>query len=114
MGLERLVKIIENAQCAINNDVDLFIAVIGDIALQTAEKLAYNLRKNGKSAQIDLCGRSVKAQMKYADKIGAKYSIVLGDDEVKSGVAALKNMQTGEGKEVNLEDLCCFDMFEIT
>ena len=108
LGLERLVKILSVVgRDAIDtpNACDLYIATIGENALKTAEKLAYNLRKNGKSVQIDLCGRSVKAQMKYADKIGAKYSIVLGDDEVNSGVATLKNMTTGETKEIKLENL---------
>jgi len=105
MGLERLVRIIEQQHAAEQNNCDLFIANIGENALKNAEKIANKLRKNNKSVQIDLNGRSVKAQMKYADKIGAKYSIVLGDDEVNSGVATMKNMETGESKEVKLDDI---------
>ena len=105
MGLERLVRIIEQQHSYEQSGCDLFIANIGENALKTAEKIANKLRKNNKSVQIDLCGRSVKAQMKYADKIGAKYSIVLGDDEVNSEVANLKNMRTGDAKEVKLDSL---------
>ena len=105
MGLERLVRIIEQQQTVEVSGVDLFITTIGEAALATAEKLAYNLRRSGKSVQIDLCGRSVKAQMKFADKIGAKYSVVLGDDEVNSGIVKLKNMQNGESKEVKSDKL---------
>ena len=50
----------------------------------------------GISAERDLCDRSLKAQMKYADKIGARYTMVIGDDELAAGTANLKNMQTGE------------------
>jgi len=104
MGLERLVRILGQQQEAETNGCDLFITTIGDVALQAAEKLAYTLRQSGKSVQIDLLGRSVKAQMKYADKIGAKYSVVLGDDELGEDkrvkhIVNLKNMQTGETKE---------------
>jgi len=105
MGLERLVRILGQQHEAETTGCDLFITTIGDVALRAAEKLAYNLRQSGKAMQIDLLGRSVKAQMKYADKIGAKYSVVLGDDEVNSGVANLKNMQTGEAKEIKLDKL---------
>ena len=50
-------------------------------------------------------GKSVKAQMKYADKIGAKYSTVIGDDELEKGIVNLKNMQNGEITEIALSDL---------
>jgi histidyl-tRNA synthetase len=49
--------------------------------------------------------RSVKAQMKYADKLGAEYSVILGDDEIESGKAAVKNMRTGEKAEVEIDRL---------
>ena len=50
-------------------------------------------------------GRSVKAQMKYADKIGARYSVIIGDDEISDGVLKLKNMQTGETKNVSADEI---------
>ena len=52
----------------------------------------------------DVNGRGLKAQMKYADKLGAAYSLVLGDDELEQGKAELKNMKTGEKKKISLGD----------
>ena len=59
----------------------------------------------GISAESDTVGRSVKAQMKYANKIGAKYSLIIGDEEVKNDLASLKCMDTGEIQEVKLSEL---------
>ena len=67
------------------------------------QKLVYELRKQGISAERDYLERSVKAQMKYANKIGAKYTVVLGDDEIERGAAAVKNMETGESEEISLD-----------
>ena len=81
---------------------DLFVAAIGDEAKSFAQKLIYDLRCIGIGAEMDLLDRSVKAQMKYADKTDAKYSVVLGDDEIESFRATFKNMSTGEAEEVEL------------
>lgn len=56
------------------------------------------------AAECDTVGRSLKAQMKYADKIGARYTLVVGDDELASGTARLKDMATGETEDVTLDD----------
>ena len=77
----------------------------GENAERFAEKLVYDLRKKGISAETELLGRSVKAQMKYADKIGARYSVIIGDDEISDGVLKLKNMQTGETKNVSADEI---------
>lgn len=66
---------------------DIFIATIGDKAQNYAQKLVYDLRKEGINAETDLMGKSVKAQMKYANKLGAYYSIVLGDNEIDTNKA---------------------------
>ena len=75
---------------------------------EEAQKKAFlltdELHHCGVPADCDLCGRGLKAQMKYADKIGAQYSIVLGDDEIANGEAVLKNMKTGEKKKISLND----------
>jgi histidyl-tRNA synthetase len=76
-----------------------------------AQKLVYELRNNGIAAEKDLMSRSLKAQMKYADKIGAQYTIVLGEDEIKNNKAVLKNMKTGEQLEIKLDTLV--DEFKI-
>ncbi len=104
MGIERLILTLESKGVAleIETQPDIYISSLGENADIEAEKLVYVLRGAGIYAEKDRIGRSLKAQMKYADKIGAKYTIVLGDDEVKSGIAELKNMQTGEKASVAL------------
>ena len=66
--------------------------------------LVSSLREEGFSAECDIVGRSVKAQMKYADKIGARYSMILGDNELAENQAKLKNMQTGETVDISLDE----------
>ena len=105
VGLERLVMIMKNQGLDLEvekNIPKIFIASIGDGADVTAQKLVYGLRKLGCHAERDLCMRSVKAQMKYANKLGAKYSMVLGEDEISNGKADLKNMETGESVSANI------------
>ena len=63
-----------------------------------------DLRNEGFTAITDVAGRSVKAQMKYADKLGARFSTVIGDDELQNDRCVLKNMQNGEQQEVTLSD----------
>ena len=81
---------------------DLYIASMGEAAAEEAFRLTTQLRREGYAVQCDLMGRSVKAQMKYANKIGALYSMVLGDSELQSGSAQLKQMATGTAKPVSL------------
>ncbi len=78
---------------------------MGEKGFLKAQGLALTLRKAGISADCDTVERSVKAQMKYANKIGAKYSLVIGDSELENGIVELKEMETGEKTEVSLLDL---------
>ena len=78
---------------------------MGEAGLLKAQALAYQLRKAGIKADCDTVERSVKAQMKYANKIGAKYSVILGDSELENGKVELKEMATSEKSEVALADL---------
>ena len=80
---------------------DLYIATMGNKASLKASEICALLRAEGFSAETDICGRGLKAQMKYADKIGARFSCVLGDDEISSGKAKLKDM--AEGTETVIE-----------
>ena len=107
MGLERLLSVIEAQGIELPGDqkCDIYIGSIGDAASLVAAKLCTDLRSDGVSAQFDVAGRSVKAQMKYADKIRAEYCMVVGDDEMNTGKAVLKNMDSGEEKSVSLEGL---------
>ncbi len=110
MGLERLLMCMEAEGVYMGEpDVaDIFVATLGDLAADYSTKLIKNLRDNGVYAERDYMGRGLKAQMKYANKIGAKYTVVLGDDEVGSGKANVKNMETGEQTEVELCSLAGF------
>ena len=104
MGVERLLMVLEAQGIEIPkpNPCDLYIASMGEAASVFAMKLAADLRSEGFAAESDLIGRSLKAQMKYADKIGAKYSMVIGDNELAEGRAKVKNMSTGETADLDL------------
>ena len=107
VGLERLIDILTK-KCLLptkKNEVELFIASIGSEATGKAFELTSKLRKNGVAAEFDHLGRSIKAQLKYADKIGAKYSTVIGDEEIASNKTSVKNMFTGEVKEFTFDEL---------
>ena len=104
IGIERLILILKNqgAQLPEESVPDIFVATIGSKADMFAQKLIHDLRNIGYHAERDLCSRSVKAQMKYANKLNAKYSIVIGDDEVDSNKAYIKNMKDGNQYETTL------------
>lgn len=104
MGLERIQLVMEAQGCAFPepNKLDLFIVAMGEKAELKAVEIAKDMRSEGFSVQYDLNSRSLRAQMKYADKVCAKYLVVIGEDEVNSGIAKLKDMQTGESTEVSL------------
>lgn len=108
MGLERLLIVLESENLlerAPKEAVDYYIGSMGEKEADYAVKLAASLRAKGKSVETDLVGRSVKAQMKYADKIGAKYVIIIGDDEIKSKIFKVKDMTSGEEKTVSADEL---------
>lgn len=107
MGIERLMMVLsaQNAELPEAPTCDLFIATLGENALLKASNLCRLLRDEGYKVQTDICGRGLKAQMKYADKIGAKFTLVLGDNEVESGKAVLKNMSNSAEKEIALGEL---------
>ena len=105
MGLERLMLLMEAQGCEFPQaeKPDLFIVALGEKATLKAVEIAKDMREEGFSALLDLNQRSVRAQMKYADKLGAKFNVVIGDNEVENKIAKLKTMQTGEETEINLD-----------
>ncbi len=107
LGIERLLMEIESQGIEIPEpeSIDIYIASIGDNADKFAEKLVYQLRNAGINTEKDLMSRSLKAQMKYADKLGSKYTVVIGDNEIESNKAVLRNMKTGEQKDVSLDSI---------
>lgn len=104
-GIERLMLLMEAQGCEFPEaeKPDLFIVALGEKATLKAVEIAKDMREEGFSALLDLNQRSVRAQMKYADKLGAKFNVVIGDNEVEAKTAKLKNMQTGEETEINLD-----------
>lgn len=104
MGLERLMMLMEAQGCPFPepNAADLFIVALGEKATLKALEIATDMRAEGFGCLLDLNQRSVRAQMKYANKIGAKFNLVIGDNEVESGTAKLKNMATGEESDISL------------
>ena len=106
LGIERLLLLLEaqGIQLPEAKKCDIYIANIGEEASLKAAALATEIRQAGMFAEFDVVGRSLKAQMKYADKIGAKFTTVIGDDDIKANVAKVKNMQTGEITEIAIDD----------
>ena len=82
----------------------LYVAALGERAMIKALGIVERQRKAGVYAECDIVGRSLKAQMKYANKIGAEYTLIIGDSEIDAGTAQLRNMQNGEQTEVEIEN----------
>lgn len=116
MGIERLIMTMESQGCDFiePKKCALYIAAMDDIAMEKAIVLTKMLRDDGIWAEYDLAGRGLKAQMKYANKLGADFSMVLGSNEIESGKANLKNMETGEQTEISLGDSFLDDFSNIS
>ncbi|NLT39583.1 MAG: histidine--tRNA ligase [Clostridiales bacterium] len=101
-GIERLLMVMEAQGIRIpdSDRLDVFLCALGDEAFLETFKLTNALRELGIRAERDTLKRSLKAQMKYADKLGARYTIVLGSEELEKGIAVLRNMESGEKKEI--------------
>ena len=106
MGIERLLIVMDKQNCDYLEPrrCDIYFATMGDEALEEAMELSKELREYGYFAEYDLMGRGLKAQMKYANKIGAAFTIVLGENELNEGKAKVKNMKNGEETEIRLND----------
>lgn len=106
LGMERLLMIMNAQQIEFPapETCDLYVASLGDAAKLEAFRLAHRLQEYSIGAICDLNDRGLKAQMKYADKLGAKYSIVLGDNELEAKQAEIKNMKSGEKSKISLGD----------
>ena len=106
MGVERLRLLMENTGKYFPEPegYDLFLICADPAAFDTVSRLTAELRDMLLNVERDLCDRSVKAQMKYANKIGARYTAVLGENEIQSGSVTVKNMQTGDTASLPLDD----------
>lgn len=105
LGLERLVMTMENQDCEFEKPkpCDLFLAPMEPDAIILTMQLASTLRKIGYKVEYDLMHRSLKAQMKYANKIGTTFVMVIGENELQTKQANLKNMETGEEISMQLD-----------
>lgn len=104
MGLERLLLILDAEGVDIPRPAgpDIFLAFVGDRAKSVVRDLCYSLQKRGYYALWDINARSLKAQMKYADRIGARRSVVVGDGEMERKMVALRDMETKKEREIEL------------
>lgn len=106
LGIERLLMLLDAQGIEIEkpSTCDIYFASMGDDAQAKAFELTQIVRSASLYAECDVVGRGLRAQMKYADKIGAKFSLVIGDNEIAENKAKLKNMQSGEQREVSLDE----------
>lgn len=106
-GLERLLLALEsqNLLPEKNRSVDAYVVALGETAQAEGFKLLNSLRQQGLSAAMDFAGRSMKAQMKQANKLGAKYSVILGEDEIAEGVVMLRSMEDSSQEKVPMNQV---------
>ncbi|RCW52915.1 histidine--tRNA ligase [Halanaerobium sp. ST460_2HS_T2] len=107
LGIERLLLSLEakEIELPVESGVDLYITVIGEQAKKESFKLLDQLRNNGFRTEIDYLGRSVGSQMKSADRMNAEYTIIIGEDELNKNSATIRNMKSGDEKEIQLSNL---------
>lgn len=107
LGIERLLMEMDSQGINIPEPegIDIYVASLGQEASAFASKLVFQLRSAGINAEGDLTERSLKAQMKQADKLNATFTVVIGEEEIETNKAVLKNMKTGEQKDVSLDSI---------
>lgn len=107
MGKERLLLLMEANGIEIREPQgpDAFIAVMGEAAKTFGLKLMGTLRKEGLNVEMDCMARNLKGQFKYADRLNVKNTIIIGEDELKNGVVAIRNMEESEQRLVRFEDI---------
>ncbi len=104
LGVERAVSLVDSSAVQPSKPA-LFIAALGEAAVKKVMPLIHELRSAGIRVETDYAGASLKSQMKKADKTGAAFTLILGDQELQSGTAVLRNMQTKEQTSIALSDL---------
>lgn len=107
LGLERLLLTMENQGISIPDieKPELYIAAIGEKANDKAMELLFKLRRSSIRAEKDYLNRSIKAQMKYANKINARKVIVIGDEEIEKGIVSIKDMENGKIVDASLDNI---------
>ena len=107
LGIERLLLLLDEEGIEIPEAkvCDIFIAAMGENAKFKAFELSKELRCEGFDVIIDVCERSLKAQLKYADRLGARYCAVIGENELEKGVAALRDMNNSTQEDVEFKNI---------
>lgn len=107
LGLDRLLLTLDSlgVELPVDRRDIVFVAGLGDAGHEAAIKVVFDLRGGGIAAEMDYTGRSLKAQMKIADKLGARFVVIMGEDEIASGKATVRDMQSSEQQAVPLSEL---------
>lgn len=106
-GMERVLLTVEEEgiQLPVKQDIDVYVAPLGDAAKDVCFKLTHDLRAKGLTTETDYLSKSMKAQMKAADKAHARYTVIIGDDELANGQAVVRNMATSSQETISLEEV---------
>lgn len=106
-GMERVLLTVEEEgiQLPVKQDIDVYVAPLGDAAKDVCFKLTHDLRANGLITETDYLSKSMKAQMKAADKAHARYTVIIGDDELANGQAVVRNMAASSQETISLEEV---------
>lgn len=107
LSIERLLMALdeEGISLDVSEEFDLFVVTMGEDADRYAVKLINDLRRNGIKVDKDYLNRKIKGQMKQADRLNAKYTVVIGDQELENNEIGVKNMISGESENVQLDEL---------
>lgn len=107
LGIERLLIRLDELGIEIpkENEIDLYVAPLGEKAKNFTAKFVLDLRNKGINVETDHMNRGLKAQMKYANKIGSKFAVVIGDNEIDENAVNLKNMETGTEEKIQIDDI---------
>ena len=112
MGITRIILAMKenNAATTEPKKPSVYIAPLGEKAIEKALEIVTALRNKGFYVECDISSRSLKSQMNYADKIGAKYTVIIGDNEIETGFAQLRNMENSEQTNIEIDKIC--DLFK--
>ena len=107
MGVERILFFLEEegVELPAGRPLNLYVGILGKEARARAYEIVSGLRTEGFKVETDYLGRGVKAQMKYANKLRAQNTIIIGENELKENKGRLKNMESGEEIEISLDDI---------
>jgi histidyl-tRNA synthetase len=107
MGIERILYFLEQENIELEKEqaIDLYIGILGKQAVSKAYKIVTDLRNQGYIIETDYMEKSIKAQMKYANKIGAKKTVIIGENELETQLVSVKDMETGENTQISLKEI---------